>query len=338
MRHLSRTGHDLVLTGAHLTYPHANGFHAGGERLLVSTYGPRTGERGISSVAWRGGEPDERPLCAFTAAEPVWPDVAPAAEVAAWVRDGALYVLDLGGGEPEPVHRGRGLQGLCSITADGRRVVVMEHDGEAVDCLEVSLATGAVTRLFREEWFANHPHHSPHDEDWLAYSHEGPANEIGDRVWAYHQGERRRVFDQRGMAAGHERWMFHDLGALVCVYGVSERGPRGLYAVHPDGRPARLVSEGERIWHCDISRDGRHAVVDTTGPHDEPGRGWDDARQISDVLLIDVATGEQTFLARTGADTHPRHPHPIFTPDGSAVLYNHGDPATGQVAVAVRTI
>ncbi|WP_405718467.1 hypothetical protein [Streptomyces sp. NBC_00046] len=86
--------------------------------------------------------------------------------------------------------------------------------------------------------------------------------------------------------------------------------------------------------HCDISRDGRRAVVDTTGPFDAPGRGWQDAGQVSDVVLVDMATGARTPLARTEADRHPRHPHPVFTPDGTAVLYNHGDPSTGEVAVA----
>ncbi|MER5365648.1 hypothetical protein [Streptomyces sp. NPDC002722] len=187
----------------------------------------------------------------------------------------------------------------------------------------------------------SHQFHSPYDESWLTFAHEGPSREIPDRIWARHPvraPEGRCVFDQAAeggtLAVGHERWMFHDLGALVCAYGESEAGPRGLYALHPDGRPARLVSAGERDWHCDISRDGRRAVVDTSGPLDAPGRGWQNAGQVSDVVLVDMATGARTLLARTAADRHPRHPHPVFTPDGTAVLHNHGDPSTGEVAVA----
>ncbi|KRV50648.1 hypothetical protein AQ490_16815 [Wenjunlia vitaminophila] len=337
-----------LLDAAHLPYPHTNGFHHGGERLVLARYSPAVGGTGLSSVRWRGPTTDERPLCELPPSTPgpggpVWPDVALAAERAAFTWNGTLYVLDLESGTLERLYAaadGHTLQDLCSITAEGDRVVVMEHplhQRVPVRCLEVSL-TGQVRQLFATGWFANHPCHSPHDQSWLAYSHEGPACDVRDRVWAWHPDhapDGACVYDQGPLAVGHERWMFHDLGAVVCAYGVSEAGPRGLYMVHPDGRGARLVSGGERDWHCDISRDGRWAVVDTTGPHDAPGRGWDNAGHTSDVLLVEVATGTRTVLARTGADSHPRHPHPVFTPDGTSVLYNAGDPATGAVAVAV---
>ncbi|MEV6745346.1 oligogalacturonate lyase family protein [Streptomyces sp. NPDC051080] len=343
----------ILLSGAHLPYPHTNGFHADGERLVLTKYSPTTGALGLTSVRWRDGERTARDLYE---AEPgttgpeqlLWPDVALAAERVAWVRDDAVHVLDLDSrAAPERLYAaapGHTLQNLCSLTAAGDRVVVMEQpeDRDApVTCLEISVSTGRADELFTEDWFANHPAHSPYDESWLTFAHEGPSRQIPDRVWARHPvraPEGRCVFDQAAeggtLAVGHERWMFHDLGALVCAYGESEAGPRGLYALHPDGRPARLVSAGERDWHCDISRDGRRAVVDTSGPLDAPGRGWRNAGQVSDVVLVDMATGARTHLARTAADRHPRHPHPVFTPDGTAVLHNHGDPSTGEVAVA----
>ncbi|MFG3241302.1 oligogalacturonate lyase family protein [Streptomyces sp. NPDC048157] len=341
-----------LLTGAHLPYPHTNGFHADGERLVLTRHSPATGALGLTSVRWRDGERAARPLYepepSTTGPEQLlWPDVALAAERMAWVWNDALHVLDLDSGAPERLYtaaRRHTLQNLCSLTAAGDRVVVMEQPvgrDHPVTCLEISVATGRADELFGTDWFANHPAHSPHDESWLAFSHEGPAREVPDRIWARHRVRAprgRRVLDQSTdggtLAVGHERWMFHDLGAVVCAYGESEAGPRGLYAVHPDGRAARLVSAGERDWHCDISRDGRWAVVDTTGPLDAPGRGWQNAGQVSDIVLVDMATGVRTPLARTAADRHPRHPHPVFTPDGTAVLYNHGDPSTGEVTVA----
>ncbi|MFJ1614697.1 oligogalacturonate lyase family protein [Streptomyces sp. NPDC088251] len=346
----------LLLNGAHLPYPHANGFHAGGERVVLTRHSPVTGAIGLTSVRWRGEERAARALCELPPStsgpeQLLWPDVALAAERAAWVWNGALHVLDLDSGASERLYTaapGHTLQNLCSLTGAGDRVVVMEHpEGRetAVTCLEISVSTGKTDELFGKPWFANHPAHSPHDESWLTFAHEGPSQEIPDRIWARHPTrgpEGRCVFDQateRGtLAVGHERWMFHDLGAVVCAYGESEAGPRGLYTLYPDGRAARLVSEGDRDWHCDISRDGRLAVVDTTGPLDAPGRGWQNAGQVSDVVLVDVATGARTPLARTEADRHPRHPHPVFTPDGTAVLYNHGDPSTGEVAVARVTL
>lgn len=116
--------------------------------------------------------------------------------------------------------------------------------------------------------------------------------------------------------------MFHRPGAVVVAYGESEAGPRGLWQVLPDGE-ARLVSPGERDWHCGISRDGKWAVVDTSGPADAPGRGWQNAGRESSIVAVDTETGERTLLATTGHEPHPYHPHPSITPDGRSVVFNH---------------
>ena len=112
----------------------------------------------------------------------------------------------------------------------------------------------------------------------------------------------------------------------MVAYGVSPAGPRGLYEVFADDRPARLISPGERDYHCDVSRDGRWAVVDTTGPHDAPGCGWENALDICDILIVDMKTGRREFLARSRQyKFHPRHPHPVFSPDGSTIFYNEAE-------------
>src|SRR5262249_46904384 len=145
----------------------------------------------------------------------------------------------------------------------------------------------------------------------------------------WHDGETQQILNQHEIsdtpgefvAVGHERWLHHTLGAAVVAYGESEAGPRGLYLAQP-GKPPTLARAGDRFWHCGVSRDGRLAVVDTTGPSDAPGRGWQHAGDVSDVLLIDLQTTQQVRLARTRAASHPFHPHPIFTPAGDAVLFN----------------
>lgn len=326
----------IVATGAHLTYPHANGFHD--DRLVLTRFTPGIGATALVSVGWPA--PAEERLVATIAprrdgeVRPLYPDVARDAGTTVWVWDDVLYA------DGEPVHSGAALQGLVSITADGRSVVFAQEG----TFLRLDLASGRVTELFTKPWFANHPHLSPYDETWLAFSHEGPADQVSDRVWAWHDGETRCVLDQHALAdsgfveVGHERWLFHDLGAAVVGYGQSAAGPRGLYFAYPDGRAPVLISAHDRYWHCDVSRDGRLATVDTTGPADLPGRGWQDAGGRSDVLLIEVATGKAVRLARTHATTHPNHPHPVFAPDGDAVLFNHTDPATGAVTVAYSSV
>ncbi len=107
-----------------------------------------------------------------------------------------------------------------------------------------------------------------------------------------------------GLHFGHERWAHHAVGAVVVAYGVSPAEPRGLYWTSPDDPSGRLLSRGDRYWHCDVSRDGTLAVVDTTGPADRPGKGWDGADSIADVLLVDLFNdlGEDGTLSITRVD------------------------------------
>lgn len=330
---------DIVAANAHLTYPHTNGFL--NDELVLAGYKPGLGATGIIRV-------DGRPSCTLGPRDggpgPVWFDIALDADFMAWVWNGVLYGLRPGD-QPQVIYKPDSeytVQGLCSVTRRGDRVVVMRESADEYTCLDIDVATGDVRELFTRTWFANHVQHSPYDESWIGFSHEGNATQTPDRMWAWHPRSTTCVLNQTAIsdtagipvAVGHERWAFHDLAAVVCAYGESEAGPRGIYMVHPDGRPPRLVSAGDRFWHCDISRDGHWAVVDTTGPVDAPGRGWDNAHGVSDVVLVEMSTGSQTPLARTFASRHPHHPHPVFTPDGSAVLFNHTDPDTGTVAVA----
>lgn len=319
----------LIAAGAHLTYPHCSGFH-GSDRVAVVRY-DRDATR-IVSVPWRGSGSPEVLHSLAPQAKPFWFDVSPTNRIG-YVSGGALHVGDLGGAVT-PVWRHDTMtldDDLTGLSADGRRALVAAHDGHRHAGFEVDVATGTATTLYEVDWWANHLQYCRHDERWIGFSHEGPALDVPDRVWSWHGGRIARVLDQRAVsedrsrfvAVGHEVWCRHDTAVLAVAYGDSEAGPRGLWLAYPDGRPARLVSPGNRYWHCDVSPGGRYAVVDTTGPADAPGRGWQNAAGVSDVLLVDLADGSTRHLARTAAANHPWHPHPVFSPDGSAVLYNH---------------
>jgi hypothetical protein len=130
---------------------------------------------------------------------------------------------------------------------------------------------------------------------------------IPDRVNGYHPTlapSGRCLFDQQSdepgqlLAVGHERWCFDDASCIAVAYGESPAGPRGIYQIAVDpAEPARLIGQSDRDWHCNVNRDGKHMVVDTSGPSDEPGCGWENARNISDIVYLNPATGQRTFLA-----------------------------------------
>jgi len=52
----------------------------------------------------------------------------------------------------------------------------------------------------------------------------------------------------------------------------------------------------------------------------------------SDILLVDPTTGRRKLIARSQITSHPWHPHPVFTPDGKAIVYAEG---SGDTAACI---
>lgn len=337
---------------AYSTYPHCNGFYESGTRVVLGT----TAGDCFRLFGIRLDGQDEKELISVPLQQPnqsmVCFDVCDNTGMIAAVWDNTLWVIDLRHpGTAKALYtpeEGTTLQGLTSISSVGDRIVVGQTKGDQHTAVEVETATGHIKNLFTHTWFANHFHFCPHDEAWLAFSHEGKTETIPDRVWGWHAAKAPNgicLFDQRSddpskpLCVGHERWAFHDTCAFAVAYGVSPAGPRGLYQVFPDDRSSRLVSGSDRDWHCDISRDGTMAVVDTTGPYDQPGCGWENSNGTSDIMAIETATGERTFLARTGIGPHhPHHPHPVIAPGARNILFNHSEYIDGQLHYATKII
>ncbi|MBF4571552.1 hypothetical protein ITJ64_03395 [Herbiconiux sp. VKM Ac-1786] len=351
----SRHGARLLLEDSYATYPHSNGFVGGGSGLVlgiaggrprlvrVDPAGPAADPVEVVSAEEfrRASDGVDAPSWSPTApTTPVpWFDVALETDVLVTCWGNQLLLTDdlERAGGLRPLYRpetGWVLHELMSISADGSAAYVSESDGVEWTLRRVDVGGGGSEPIVRLPWHANHVHPVPADESWLLFSHEGPAATVPDRMWAIderHASAAGPVFDQLAfsdtagtpVSVGHERGMFHEPGAVVVAYGESPTGPRGLVQTFLDGRPPRLVSAGDRDWHCGISRDGRQMVVDTSGPWEAPGRGWADAGRASSIVLVDAESGARRELARTGFIGHPYHPHPSFTPDGTAVLFNH---------------
>jgi len=320
----------------YLTYPHHNGFTPDGGVVLGRLENDAVCLCRIDPGTGTSVELGRFPLTENL--EYIWFDVArDTGRVAAatpeelWVFDG----LADGPGSGKRVTKLEGVPAkglLPAISADGGRVLLEHrHDGR-YGYLCVHVDDGRAERHLDKDWLANHFHFCPHDESWVGFSHEGRTESVTDRVWGHHPEKAPEgvcLFDQSGsgLCIGHERWCFHRTTAIGVAYGDSPRGPRGIYEFFPDDRAPKLISEADRDWHVNISPDGRWAVVDTTGPHDKPGKGWQDTDHISHIVLIDTATGERLFLAesRLGA-AHPFHPHPAFSPDGAWIYFNRPEP------------
>jgi len=330
------------------TYPHCNGFADGGNSLVLAQI-----ETAHTSL-WKydlasGGEQ----LIRRFAGSVSWVDVARVANVMIVESEGALWLLDLDHlGEGRAVYRqpeGSKSLGMPSISADGTSALVPYERAGRRGAMLVDIASGQAQPTFEHDWWANHAHFSPYDPTWIFYCHEGWIDLVPDRMWAWHKHhvpQGRCIFDQassvpgKRLRVGHEVGCVHDASALVVAYGSSEAGPRGLYEIFLDGRKPQLISEGDRDLHCHPSACGQWAVLDSSGPHDADGRGWENSQKISDIILVNKETGQRTFLARSRITQHPWHSHPAFSPNGRYIVYCQAgvdDPSTGSLHVLERS-
>ncbi len=316
-----------------LTYPHNNSFTASGDALILGRI--MDDEVGLWKCSIEGKRAE---LCRFKR-EPqpeklLWSDTAREADVTVTVADNRIWLLDPGqpGSEPRLLAAPADyIHPLVSLNANGTEIVGAMKRAHGYAAFKLEVATGEMRILFEKPWWINHVHFSPFDPAWIGFCHEGRCFDVMDRIWGWHAREApqgRCIFDQRIMHpdqttyAGHERWSFQDRSVLTVTYGEGPGRPRGIFEAFTDGRSQRLISEGDRDFHLDESRDGRWIVVDTTGPHDAPGTGWENAGLISDILAIDRSTGERRFIARSRMARHPSHAHPVLSPDGRQIYFN----------------
>lgn len=222
---------------------------------------------------------------------------------------------------------------IGSIDPTGRWVYIRYWDEHRNQLIKIDTQDGSYQVIVEHSWELGHVQLSPYNAQYIGYCHEGETSTIPDRVWAWHAQhfpDGACVFNQYSVSdtpgtflyVGHERWCFHDCSLIVVAYGECVSGLRGLYQVFLDHRSPRLLSPGNRDWHCDAAQDGAWFVVDTTGPYDSLGKGWEHANSISDILLIHGDTGKRFWLARSHIGSAHKHPHPVFSPDGNWIIYN----------------
>lgn len=340
------------------TYPHCEGFaDAGGSVVL--------GQIEESHVSlWLLDLRDGKERCVARFHRPadarslnetaVWFDVAAKDNLLVAVAEGAAWRIDLDSrAAPRLLWRppaGTKIDPLPSVTSDGHQALFHFAHGGVHSAVIIDLAANTERWLPNFAWHANHFHFSPCDPEWIVFCHEGDCRTISDRLWAWHPRHApigRCLFDQhaagpgRFLQMGHERACWHAPSLLVPAFGHSPVSGAGLYEVFFDQRPPRFVGPSDRDWHCNVSRDGQWAVVDTTGPHDVPGKGWEQAADISDIMLVHVESGRRDFLARSHQRMHPWHPHPSFSPDGRHILYGETgpdpEPSTGRIHLLTRS-
>jgi hypothetical protein len=323
----------------HLSYPHTHGFFKT-EPIVILAQREHGGERLVLYHLETG---EEQPLYFFPECIQLYYDAAHAVPVLLAIHNQQVLIVDLMKHQsPQCLYnatQSERLGGLGSITSDGSRVALYKKEQNRYHLLQLDITTGLIQTICTKSWEMGHVQFAPTDAHWIGFCHEGETTLISDRIWAWHPEtypDGACVFNQSDASTaaflnvGHERWCIHDRLVDAVVYGVSPVGPRGVYEINPHTQTYRIISSGERDWHCNSSYDGAWLVVDTSGPYDQPGRGWEQAGSVSDIILIHRATGKRHWLARCHHGPQHHHPHPAFSPDGNWIVFNDYPHPTDQ--------
>lgn len=173
------------------------------------------------------------------------------------------------------------------------------------------------------EFFANHFQFTERP-DWMIYAHEGPTENIADRVnlLNWRTGERKllhaHVRDEKTgrilECIGHEK----AAGPVVAAvrYPVSDL-PGGMMILNFNG--GSRLADADDYWHCSGTPDGRIFTLDTMW--------WGHSRRRKenqmDIILLNLPDGTKQILRtiHSNPERQFRHPHPQPNRDGTRVLF-----------------
>jgi oligogalacturonide lyase len=248
---------------------------------------------------------------------------------------------------PQGFHAG----GRSNPTADGRyvctRIMEQPQQTEAsisysysrfrefflakpfTQIIRIEVATGLDEVVHEDRCYIGHINTSPVLPDILTFCHEGPWREVDQRIWGLniHTGEVWRIRSQNmdapdDVAIGHEYWFadgkrigYHGRprnGAGEHIFGYRYWDNAGAVEVRFPFSSTHFHSLDETL----IVGDGTAAFVFTSDSQARPYIQlfkWDGERYVGPRLL---AYHRSTF------NNQHAHPHPRFTPDGLAVIYN----------------
>ncbi|MFD7532847.1 hypothetical protein ACFV8E_35500 [Streptomyces sp. NPDC059849] len=324
----------------YFTYPTHNGF-VDADRIVLGQR--ETGATSLWEVNLRSGQ--ERFLARFATPAGdrnpfVWWNIHSGRLVTC--AENAVWLIDLAAPSPVKLYSpppGRDLSVVVNLHPAGDRVLCSHYPAPITagptTAVEIELTGGRVREVYSGSVFATHFQYSAHDPEWIGYALGGNI-----RSWALHPVHAphgKLIWDQAasGVPVGtHDVWNSRaDTGCLAVAIGGSAAG---LWMVHPDDRPDRLLAPGPSnangaYNHCAISADGRWAVADTNG------RNGSAFGQVGAVALVDL-TGvhpPRTLGLVGWGSAHPGHPHPAFSPDGHLVAYTDTEAATDRTRVVL---
>ncbi len=341
-QNLARTTSALA-ENAYFTYPHANGFADDASCILA-----RAAANGSSDYLKCDLQTGSLQPIARVKGARLYYAISRNQQMVVALRNGAM-IVDLQTGAKRQVFECPEWQLLadCDIHPDGAKILVNRYlngpsGGFRIDIVDA--ATGRIEPVIESDHPLDHAHFSPFNPDWVCFADGSP--HALHRTWIWHRTKApngRPIFNQlcasgRRLDVGHERCMFDKASLLTIAYADSSCVSRGLYEVDFDGT-VRLVSQSNSDSHCNVSRDGRWAVVSSLTPIDLSSDSIDFCRRtpadwtrsdkdyvISDISVVNLRSGARRFLCHAsnevskGKSLQPWEAQPAISPSGRWVL------------------
>lgn len=173
---------------------------------------------------------------------------------------------------------------------------------------------------------------NPCNKDHISYAHEFHGRNVDGsllktRLWQIMaDGTANKPFCRQNPGEGHTHEMFGPKGKTVYFASIGY-----VFSVDFDSGEKTMVCDARKYGACHIavSPDERWIAADMW-----LGEGNDEhGNPISGILLVDTKTGKQAVVCKfPRLQSHPGHPHPNFSPDGTKIAFTLADGPNTQVA------
>ncbi len=280
-----------------------------------------------------------------------------------FIADESIYSYDIETREKRKVYsqpEGLQLQEVPTVTDDGRYLLFfygtqLPHIPDRACILDTQ--TGECRQVLDEYWvhnqfgnqenpFAGHFIINPLDKDIVHFLHGG-GGEVEDVMWLLDvrtdekwEPYKAKKLPNGNFGEGLTHWFWMPDGKRLGFVRIRRDtdpsiGKGGICYIDTQNRQSEvteMVTKREAI-HATPDFEGRLFIYDTY--NDEPEK----YRYTSDISLLDSTTGEEKLLHRINIiKSHPGHPHPIFSADGTHVLFAFTPDESGVVCVCSEKV
>jgi len=220
------------------------------------------------------------------------------------------------------------------------------HQNPRCRLISIDLKSGKRSVVFEDNIWLGHPLYRPHDDNTIAFCHEGPHDLVETRMWMVNEnGDHvRKVYEQDQNESCTHEFFVPDGSKMMFVSYRPNSHQRELCSVNADNLSFTVESEMPACSHLMSNYDGSLVVGDGSGtPVDVTDTSSHRIDNDPNLYVIDLHKNSITAIAEhktswavLEGDRQVNHPHPSFTPDDQSVLF--GSDRNGSPAVYLASI